>query len=112
METLNGWYIYPMKPIMFNWAFCRSVAETMELITNDLFRNRVSYCPTVEDFQQDWELAKQAARDQYWKGDFANGPVVFWLPTVGTFQYGFAFSQDETGAAFVYSPVELDYLEG
>lgn len=110
-----SWHTYCIPPVDFNWSFCKTVEETaLEISKNNpvnISDEHCFQCPTREDFENDWNEAKRLARENHWDGDFARGPIVFWIPTHNTFCYGFAFKQDDDGATFVVSPVELPWLE-
>lgn len=67
--------------------------------------------PSIDDFLRAWESAKEAASAEGWEGDFRHQPVVFWVPMSTTFEYGFAFKQDNNGDTFVLSPVAMPWLE-
>lgn len=107
----SDWNIYTIKPIEFNWIFCRSVKDTLETIANPIFHLNIPLCPTPEDFQNDWQHAQQLAVKNHWDGNFKFGPVVFWIPVDGSFAYGFAFTGDEEYTTYVISPVEMPHFE-
>lgn len=106
------WYIYPIAPIEFNWAFCKTVDETVALISSKIFSLNLVLCPTLEDFEQDWKDAQNLAIKNGWSGKFNKPPVVYWFPNQGIFEYGFAFTDAaEEAGSFVISPVEMPWFD-
>lgn len=108
------WQIYLTEPLEFNWRYCKSVDETAAEIEKNYPSSETEncdyHCPTLEEFQTNWKMAKQLAQENHWNGDFKQGPVVFWIPSHGSFLYGFAFKQEEDGVTYIISPVELAWL--
>lgn len=107
-----NWFIYPIAPIEFNWAFCKSVDDTLELISNNINREKYYQYPTADDFNNDWKIAQELARENGWSGKFAEQPVVFWYPNQKIFDYGFAFQDaSEDGATFVITSVDMPWFD-
>lgn len=113
------WFAYAFSPIDFGWERLDSVADTARAIGGDeAFAKAkggdmlMEEGPTIDEFLRNWESAKQAAYDEGWEGDCRQGPVVFWVPMSTTFEYGFAFKQDNNGVTFVISPVPMPWLDG
>ena len=109
--TELGWNIYTIKPIEFNWIFCRSVEDTLATISNPIFHLKIPLCPIPEDFQNDWEHAQELARENHWDGNFTHDPVVFWVPDNGTFNYGFAFTGNVESTTYVITPIEMSHFD-
>jgi len=108
------WFAYEVSPIDWGWNRLKTVEETAREIGADEALVRagggdpmMEEEPTIEQFLADWESAKQAAEEKGWEGDFRHKPVVFWVPTSTSFEYGFAFKQVNNGTTFVISPVRL-----
>lgn len=113
-----NWFAYAVSPIDFGWGNLKTVEETArELGSTDAYvkvmgaDTLLEEGPTFEDFLRAWESAKEAAYAEGWEGDFRHKPVVFWVPTSTTFEFGFAFKQDNNGTTFVISPVPMPWLK-
>lgn len=109
-------YVYHIAPIDHAWDQLKSVAETAREMAADeaelaTMGRRKGESPELSEFLADWALAKDLAHSENWEGDFSQGPVVFWVPVDGTFQYGFAFKQPNNGSTFVISPVPMPWLD-
>lgn len=107
-----NWFIYPVALIDYNWSFCKTVNDTLTLISNNINREKHYQYPTSDDFVRDWENAQLLAKENGWSGNFAESPIVFWYPNQNIFDYGFAFQDaSEDGATFVISPVEMPWFD-
>lgn len=113
------WFAYAISPIDFGWDNLQTVEDfARELGGRDAFLKAkgadmiMEEGPQIEEFLDDWQSAKEAAYSEGWDGDTRQGPVVFWVPTSTTFQYGFAFKQDNNGITFVISRVPMPWLDG
>lgn len=110
------WIVYSISPIDLGWENLRTVRETLSVIVQDNESYGLSDLGDINargimSFVDDWQTAKENARQAGWEGDFRHEPHVFWLPSEGAFEYGFVIKQDNNGTTFVISPQELPALE-
>lgn len=111
------WKAYEISPIDTGWRNLKTVWETARTFGADRADERARgepdqglELPTLDDFLNSWESAKQAASHAGWEGDFRNDPVVFWIPNDTEFSYGFVIKQDNNGTTYVVSPVHLEHI--
>ena len=115
-----NWHVYEISPIDFRWEYlstikqvaCSIVKGANEYIDQHLDLNVTDLNVTeLQKFIDSWETAKRLAVDKGWEGDFREDPRVFWVPSEGCFDYGFAFKQDNNGTTYVISPIALPHLQ-
>lgn len=108
-------YVYSLPPIDWMWEYLPTVSDLRE-------RFRRDDCVLDEagdlneprhraDFDRAFDQAKDLATIEGWEGDFRQGPRVFWVPGMLTFEYGFVWKQDNDGMTFVVSPQPLVWLD-
>lgn len=108
-------FVYDITPIDFRWEFLHSVEDVAAALAKvdagRLSKRGDSGEPTCAEFLEAFKDAKDKAGSAGWDGDFRDGPVVFWVPGDGRFEYGFVFKQDSNGTTYVVSPHKLPHLE-
>lgn len=100
-------FVYTVHPIDSGFENLKTVDETRRSIESN--GDALGY--SVEDFDDNWEAAKEAAEKHGLSGDYRHDPYVFWLPMQDRLDYGFIVKQHENGVTYVISPCELSYLE-
>lgn len=111
------WYAYALYPIDHHWNFLTPLSHLASELGSDEAANSVFYDnpyasdqATVEQLKEDWKEARSLARQVGWEGDLPRPPSVFWIPGDDSFEYGFAFKQQNNGMTFIISPRALPWL--
>lgn len=114
-------YVYVMPPIDFGWEFCQSLPWLLKRETNDL---SISMDWTGKgcssDYLDSWNdiavLIKKAnsliilAGKYGFDGNLVENPVLIPIPGECTFDFAFAFKQENNGTTFIVSPVAMHWL--
>lgn len=113
-----SWIAYQLNPIDFGWDYLPTVEEAAGKIAAAEIGDVMNGFPggsgsPIAKFIADFDRARRLAHEKGWEGDFRTGhePRVLWLPTELEFQYAFVWKQDNNGATFVISPVQLSWLD-
>lgn len=125
------YHLYTSGLVPLDWTFCFfTVNEFKERIRAKQAKNECFFNYIVSDTNKliadiDALLAEAelAAKAQHWDGIYREEPLIFALPAndesflqgshglIGTALFGIIIKQDNDGDTFIYSPVELKYLE-
>jgi hypothetical protein len=101
-------YVYEIEPIDHHWECLKTVDQTaselgtgttVEGFEEKVFMGGIS----VEEFLAAWNMVQPSEK-------LRRPPVVFWVPTVHGFQFGFVYKLANNGTTYVHSPVELPHL--
>lgn len=104
-------FVYGIYPIDFGWENCPTVDDfAATLARREFSQPGYGYEGDFEAYKVAFEKAKELAATVGWEGDFRGPAHVFFVPTEGSFKYGFAWKQDNNGDTFVVSPVPLPHL--
>lgn len=108
----SGWHVYEASCALdFGWPNLATVQQTIGTISACEKNESVLTKDNLwSEFLDDWKKAKQLALIRGWDGGLCHDPVVFWLPNVHGFEYGFVIKTGSNGVAFVISPLPLDWL--
>ena len=104
-----AWAVYGISPIDFGWEMLPSIEDTAAQIARAA-AGEYGEINAVEQFLQDFKVAKGMATRAGWEGDFRHEPKVFWIPDENAFAYGFVWKQDNNGETYVVSPQPLPWL--
>lgn len=104
-------FVYAITPIDFGWEYCPTVSEFAGQIARLEFgKSGFGEKGNFNRFVKDFEEAKELAKKRGWEGHFRAEARVFQIPVEGSFEYGFAWKQDNNGDTFIISPIELSHL--
>ena len=117
MTSPDQWHLYTAAPMLdYNWESLATVKQTVNTISvagecpGDT--SEVGFCSSkLLVFLRHWDEARSIAAKHGWEGTCKHEPVVFWLPNVEGFEYGFVIKMSANGEAFVISPQLLPWME-
>ena len=116
MTSPDQWHLYTAAPMLdYNWESLATVKQTVNTISvagecGDTSETGFSSSKLLV-FLRHWDEARSIAAQNGWDGTCRNEPVVFWLPNVEGFEYGFVIKMNANGEAFVISPQLLPWIE-
>lgn len=118
MAAVKGdgcWVCYDIAPMDIGWDRFELLADACMRIAKEQCESCIAFgfagIEQTDQLMKSWLVARDLAKQCGWDGDFAFGPVVFYLPDVCAAKYAFAWKQGNNGNTFVVSPVELSWLE-
>ena len=108
----SGWHVYEAScAIDYGWDNLATVQQTMGTISaNEKNESVLTKDHLWSKFLDDWKKAKRLALMHEWDNGLSHDPVVFWVPNIHGFEYGFVIKTGSNGVAFVISPLPLDWL--
>ena len=116
MTSPDQWHLYTAAPMLdYNWESLATVKQTV---------NTISVAGECQDtrevgfssskllvFLRHWDEARSIAAKHGWDGTCRCEPVVFWLPNIEGFEYGFVMKMSANGETFIVSPQVLPWMQ-
>lgn len=100
-------FVYTTSPVDIGFENLRTVEEVRRFI--ELEGDALGY--SVDDFDDNWEVAKAAAKMQGLFGVYRHVPHVLEVTIEDRLDYAFIIKQDENGITYFISPCELSNIE-
>lgn len=103
---------YTPKLAMFAETHCNTLASLCQKSSSvDCITQQTTIlCDYMKTFQRAIDMALQAD----WEGDYSlesNDILVFTIPDLQGFRYGFVFQDRQRDKSIVVSPIALDYMQ-